>query len=136
MIVMVSGGMDPIHVGHIYMIEDASLFGDVVVALNSDAWLIRKKGYCFMPYEERARILMEMRRVHSVVPVDDSDNTVCEALRRIRPNCFANGGDRNSANEKEDEVCRELGIIQLFGIGGGKVQSSSALVNRQKESIV
>jgi cytidyltransferase-like protein len=128
MIIMVSGGFDPMHVGHLDMLEHAAKYGDVVVALNSDAWLIRKKGYCFMPYRERARLVAAIHGVVSVVPVDDSDGTVCEALRRIRPDFFANGGDRTAPNSAEHAVCVELGIREVFGVGGGKVQSSSKLV--------
>ena len=129
-IVMVSGGFDPLHVGHARLILGASRYGAVCVALNSDAWLIRKKGYMLMPWEERAEILLMMQHVSRVVAVDDADGTVCVALAALRPDCFANGGDRTAANQFEAAACRVLGIQQLFGIGGGKVQSSSNLIER------
>ena len=92
--IMVSGGFDPIHKGHVRMILAAAEHGDVVVVANSDDWLMRKKGYVFMPWEERAEIISAIRGVTEVVTVDDSDNTVCEALIRCKPDAFANGGDR------------------------------------------
>lgn len=127
---LVSGGFDPLHIGHKRMIEDAAKFGRVWVALNSDEWLFRKKGYFFMPWEERAEILRGQRGVSNVVKVDDSDGTVCQALRMVRPDYFANGGDRVSPNKAEASICRSHNIEQLFGIGGDKVQSSSALMAR------
>jgi D-beta-D-heptose 7-phosphate kinase/D-beta-D-heptose 1-phosphate adenosyltransferase len=127
--IAVSGGCDPAHSGHIRMILDAATYGDVVVILNSDDWLLRKKGYKFMDWNERAEILSAIRGVVEVVPVDDSDGTVCEALRRIRPDYFANGGDRKAGNTPEGEVCKELGIEMLWNIGGGKTQSSSWLID-------
>ena len=128
-IVTISGGMDCLHSGHVAMILDAATYGDVVVILNSDDWLLRKKGYKFMDWNERAEILSAIRGVVDVVPVDDSDGTVCEALRRIRPDYFANGGDRKVGNTPEGEVCKELGIEMLWNIGGGKTQSSSWLID-------
>lgn len=128
-IVAVSGGCDPCHSGHIRMILEAANYGDVVVILNSDDWLIRKKGYKFMDWAERAEILSAIRGVVEVVTVDDTDGTVCEALRRIKPDYFANGGDRKVGNTPEGDVCKELGIEMLWGIGGGKTQSSSWLID-------
>jgi D-beta-D-heptose 7-phosphate kinase/D-beta-D-heptose 1-phosphate adenosyltransferase len=129
-IVTISGGCDPLHSGHVAMILEAATYGDVVVILNSDDWLMRKKGYVFMPWKERAEILMGIKGVVDVVPVDDSDGTVCEALRRIQPHYFANGGDRKVGNTPEGDVCAELGIEMLWGIGGTeKVQSSSWLID-------
>jgi len=128
-IVCVSGGMDPIHVGHVRMILEASKFGDVVVILNSDQWLLRKKGFSFMPWEERAEILRAIRGVVDVVRVNDEDGTVCEALRRIKPDYFANGGDRKNENTPEVSLCLELDIKMLWCVGGGKIQSSSDLVS-------
>jgi D-beta-D-heptose 7-phosphate kinase/D-beta-D-heptose 1-phosphate adenosyltransferase len=133
-IVAVSGGMDCAHSGHVKMILEAATHGDVVVILNSDDWLMRKKGYKFMSWEERAEILMAFKGVVSVVPVDDSDGTVCEALRRIRPDYFANGGDRKIGNTPESEVCSELGIEMLWNVGGGKTQSSSWLIDAVKKT--
>jgi cytidyltransferase-like protein len=128
-IIAVSGGCDPMHSGHVKMILEAATYGDVVVILNSDDWLVRKKGYKFMGWEERAEILMGIKGVVDVVPVDDSDGTVCEALRRIRPDYFANGGDRKPGNTPEGDVCAELGIEMVWNVGGGKTQSSSWLID-------
>ena len=127
-VVCVSGGADPIHVGHIRMIEEASQYGDVIWILNSDEWLKCKKGYCFMKWEHRAEILRAITGVNMVVPVDDSDGTVCEALKRIKPTYFANGGDRTIDSTPEVDLCRELNIKMLFNVGGEKLSSSSELV--------
>jgi cytidyltransferase-like protein len=127
-VVCVSGGADPIHVGHIRMIEEASEYGDVIWILNSDEWLKRKKGYSFMKWEHRAEVLRAIAGVNMVVPVDDSDGTVCEALKRIKPTYFANGGDRTIDSTPEIHLCRELGIKMLFNVGGEKISSSSELV--------
>jgi len=131
--VAVSGGMDPVHKGHVRMIQEAAKFGDVIVILNSDEWLMRKKGYIFMSWEERAEILSAIKGVKKVVPVDDSDGSVCEALRRENPTYFANGGDRTNKNTPEMEVCAELEISMLWGVGGEKIQSSSELVANVKK---
>lgn len=134
--VMVSGGFDPVHVGHIRMIREAAEWGDVIVVINSDAWLKRKKGYIFMPWEQRAEIMGNIKGVKVVTNVDDSDGTVCNALRHHKPNAFANGGDRKKENTPEMEVCDELGIQMLWGIGGSdKPQSSSWLVNKAMEQM-
>lgn len=105
--------------------------GDVYVALNSDAWLVRKKGYAFMSWEERCEILMAMHNVAIVLSVDDKDDSVCNAIRRIKPDYFANGGDRAVADPLEAATCLELGVQQLFGLGGEKIQSSSDLVRKR-----
>jgi len=133
-LVAVSGGFDPIHKGHIQMILDAAKYGDVVVILNSDEWLERKKGYKFMDFAQRSFIAGSIKGVILTTGVDDSDGTVCEALRRIRPHYFANGGDRKTDNTPEMDVCNELGIKMLWNIGGGKTESSSWLVNKMKEN--
>jgi len=131
-IIAVSGGFDPVHIGHVKMIEDASRYGGVLVILNSDEWLERKKGYVFMPWQERAHIMGNIKGVVAVTNVDDSDGTVCEALRRHKPDGFANGGDRKNNNTPEMDVCDELGIKLLWNVGGGKIQSSSKLVENDK----
>ena len=127
--IVVSGGLDPIHVGHVNMIQAAAQLGDVIVVLNSDAWLKRKKGYVFMPYKERKYLLEQLKGVTAVTAVDDDDETVCEALRRLRPVMFGNGGDRTSENTPEASVCNKLNIEMIWNLGGKKIQSSSGLVN-------
>jgi D-beta-D-heptose 7-phosphate kinase/D-beta-D-heptose 1-phosphate adenosyltransferase len=126
--VCVSGGFDPIHKGHVRMIQEAAQFGDVIVIANSDEWLLRKKNKFFMTWEERAEILYAIKGVIKVVKAEDNDGTVCESLRRLKPTYFANGGDRKDFNTPENEVCKELGITMLWGIGGDKIQSSSWLL--------
>ena len=133
--VMVSGGFDPVHIGHIRMILDAAQHGDVIVVANSDEWLFRKKGFVFMEFEQRAEILAAIKGVVKVSGVDDSDTTVCEAIRRLKPDIFANGGDRKKHNTPEQAVCEELGVEMLWGIGGeDKANSSSDLVERVKST--
>lgn len=129
MIVLCSGGFDPLHLGHLNYLREASKLGSIIVALNSDAWLVRKKGYVFMPWEERAEIVGSLYCVlGAVIRVDDDDETVCSALLEFKPGIYANGGDRTEPQPKEDALCEELGIRQVFGIGGGKTHSSSDLV--------
>ena len=128
--IVISGGFDPIHPGHIAMIEDASKYGEVHIVVNSDEWLVRKKGFFFQPLTDRKKIL-EVYTPH-IYAVDDSDGTVCEALRRIKPDYFGNGGDRKKNNTPELDVCAELGIEPVFELGGGKYSSSSAINGKQR----
>jgi cytidyltransferase-like protein len=131
--VMVSGGFDPVHAGHIRMIRDAANFGDVIIIANSDDWLFRKKGFVFMTFDQRAEILNAIKGVILVDSVDDTDGTVCEAIRRHEPTFFANGGDRRKTNTPEVDVCKELGIKLLWGVGGDKkLASSSDLVKNSR----
>ena len=133
--IMVSGGFDPVHIGHIRMILDAARHGDVIVVANSDDWLFRKKGFVFMEFEQRAEILAAIKGVVKVSGVDDSDGTVCEAIRRLKPHMFANGGDRRKNNTPEQDVCEELGVQMLWAVGGeDKANSSSDLVERVKST--
>ena len=131
--VMVSGGFDPVHAGHIRMIRDAANFGDVIVIANSDNWLYRKKGFVFMSFEQRAEILNAIKGVILVDSVDDTDGTVCEAIHRHKPTYFANGGDRRKTNTPEVDVCKEFEIKLLWGVGGDKkLASSSDLVKESR----
>ena len=133
--IMVSGGFDPPHIGHIRMFKEASKWGKVIVALNSDEWLMRKKGYVFMSLKERMEIITEFASVDYVMSFDDTDDTACDAIVSMKPDAFANGGDRKKDNTPEMEVCDELGIQMLWGIGGkDKPQSSSWLVNKFLEN--
>ncbi len=125
--ILLSGGFDPLHPGHLAMLKDADAYGDVVVALNSDDWLIRKKGFFFQTWEDRATILESLHWVNMAVEVDDSDETVCEAIRRLKPRVFGNGGDRTSENTPEASLCLELDIEMVFGLGGEKSAASSSI---------
>ena len=134
LIVAVSGGFDPVHVGHVRMIQEAARHGDVVVIANSDEWLMRKKGYVFMPFEERKEILLSFKGVTYVTKAEDEDDTVCDSLKGLLPDIFANGGDRKGDNVPEVALCKELGIDMLWNCGGGKIQSSSELVENSKRN--
>tara|TARA_R110002167_G_scaffold19903_6_gene72976 strand:- start:1567 stop:1989 length:423 start_codon:yes stop_codon:yes gene_type:complete len=129
--VALSGGFDPIHVGHVRMIQAAAEMGDVTVIANSDEWLMRKKGYIFMKYEERQEILNAIKGVYDVVKASDIDDTVCATLLFLRPDIFANGGDRKEGNIPEYALCEDMGIKMKFGVGGDdKPQSSSWLIEK------
>jgi cytidyltransferase-like protein len=127
-IIAVSGGFDPLHVGHLRMMQEAAQHGLLTVIINSDEWLLRKKGYVFMPWEERAELIESYDFVNQVVKAQDEDRTVVKSLDELRPDIFANGGDRGNINTPEARFCRENDIEMMFGIGGGKIQSSSTMV--------
>tara|TARA_Y100001963_G_scaffold159287_1_gene262363 strand:- start:36184 stop:36684 length:501 start_codon:yes stop_codon:yes gene_type:complete len=132
--VMVSGGFDPVHAGHIRLIRAAAEYGDVIVIANSDEWLFRKKGFVFMEFSARAEILNAVKGVVIVDSVNDGDGTVCDAILRHKPDYFANGGDRGSTNTPEVTVCEENGIKLLWGVGGDKkLASSSDLVKNVRQ---
>ena len=139
-IVAVSGGFDPIHSGHIRMIEEAKKLGDrLVVILNNDNWLRKKKGKVFMTENERRDVIQALRAVDEVVitshTADTNDMSVCNELRNVRPHIFANGGDRVYDNTLEIQVCNEINCRLAFGIGaGGKIQSSSWLLSNYFKS--
>lgn len=128
--IAVSGGFDPIHIGHLRMFKAAAKLGKLCVILNNDSFLKRKKGYIFMPLEDRAEIISSFRCVKEIYISPDKDDTVCASLRLIKPGIFCNGGDRKKDNIPEYEVCKELGIKMVFNVGGGKVRSSSTFVNK------
>lgn len=129
--VAVSGGFDPVHGGHIDLFNEAKKLGDkLIVILNTDDFLRRKKGFSFMTWDERAKIISNLKAVDRVVKCIDSDDTVCETLKWIKPDIFANGGDRHKQNTPEDATCKELGIRAVYGIGGKKTQSSSELIKK------
>lgn len=119
-VIALSGAFDVLHPGHARMIRGAQNFGTVLIILNSDEWVRRNRGVLIMPWSDRREMLLSMHGVGSVESVDDSDNTVCEALRRIRPNVFGNGGFRTSRNTPERNLCNELNIVCVWGIGGGE----------------
>lgn len=140
--VAVSGGFDPVHIGHIEMIQEAKALGDkLVVIINNDNWLIAKKGFAFMSEQERAVIIGALKGVDEVVITghqpNPKDMSVCTELEKIRPNIFANGGDRKPDGDPvpEVELCERLGIKLVYNVGkSGKIQSSSQLVKRMQKS--
>lgn len=134
-VVAVSGGFDPVHSGHVCYVMEAANYGDVHVYLNTDEWLMRKKGYVFLPFKTRADILWAMKGVKMVLPADDGDETVCKMLQKFRPDFFAKGGDRGPDNTPEAEICGHLGIEMLYGVGGDKIDSSSDIVRKSAEQI-
>jgi len=134
-IVVVSGGFDPVHKGHVRMFEAAKQLGYKVIAgANSDAWLVRKKGKACMNFAERAEIIRAFRAVDEVLPFNDDDDTAINLLVRVQtmyPDCtiaFANGGDRVDGNTPEAGFCSAYKIDMLWNVGGGKIQSSSDLI--------
>ncbi|HYV33554.1 MAG TPA: adenylyltransferase/cytidyltransferase family protein [Candidatus Limnocylindria bacterium] len=135
--VAISGGFDPVHVGHIELMEKARALSDrLVVIMNNDNWLVAKKGFAFMPEKERAQVLKAIRYVDDVVITQHEKNTsdmsVCVALEELKPDIFANGGDRKEDNIPEYQLCDRLGIEMVFNLGD-KIQSSSDLVKKVKE---
>ena len=140
-IVIATGGFDPIHSGHINYIKEAKKLGDVlIVGANSDAWLRRKKGQEFMPWEERASILSAIKDVDRVINFDDADGSAKDAIRKVRviyPHdkiVFANGGDRTKTNIPEMDVLEEMLHLEfVFGVGGEhKMNSSSWILQEWK----
>lgn len=133
-VVAISGGFDPIHAGHVRMVQQAAKLGDtLVVILNNDNWLKKKKGYAFMSEKERKEVILGLKGVDRVVITshkrNDPDRSVCRELRKLKPDIFANGGDRTHGNIPEVPVCEEIGCKMVFNVGrGGKVQSSSWLL--------
>jgi D-beta-D-heptose 7-phosphate kinase/D-beta-D-heptose 1-phosphate adenosyltransferase len=121
------------------MFEEAKKLGNyLVVILNNDNWLKKKKGYAFMPEEERLEVIKALKVVDEVVLTmhgsDPIDMSVTADLLKLKPHIFANGGDRTPGNVPEASVCDEIGCQMVYGIGaGGKVQSSSWLLKRFSE---
>jgi len=133
-VVAVSGGFDPVHVGHVRMFEAAKKLGDeLVVILNNDNWLRKKKRHVFMPEAERKEVIEAFQCVDRVVltghGVDTADMSVVRELKKLKPDIFANGGDRFAKNIPEVAVCKAIDCEMIFRVGhGGKVQSSSWLL--------
>jgi len=139
-LVLISGGFDPIHSGHIFLINEASKHGQVVVLLNSDEWLRRKKGKEFLSFKEREIIMKSLKHVVDVLPFDDSDDTCVNGLKNALNKYtndkikFANGGDRDNKTTPEKQFCEENNIKTLWGIGGtNKSNSSSIILKRWRE---
>ena len=141
-LVLVSGGFDPIHSGHIYLIQEASKYGDVIVLLNSDKWLKEKKGREFLPFAERETIMKSLKNVIDVLSFDDLDKTCVDGIMKAinkypkHKIIFANGGDRNNETTPgpEKKFCDENNITTLWEVGGkNKSNSSSQILKRWQE---
>ena len=136
--IVVSGGFDPIHIGHLRLFEEAKKLGDqLTVILNTDDFLKNKKGYVFMPFEERKEIILGLSCVDKVEKSIDEDETVVKTLKKLFKNneidVFANGGDRKKFEDiPEYEFCKKNEIEMIFGIGGEKIQSSSNLASKSQ----
>jgi D-beta-D-heptose 7-phosphate kinase/D-beta-D-heptose 1-phosphate adenosyltransferase len=140
-LVLVTGGFDPAHSGHIEYLNAAKALGDYLfVGINSDDWLARKKGKAFMPWIERYMILSNIKAVDDAFAFDDSDGTALDAIRKVREEnpdhtiIFANGGDRTKENIPEME-CGDPNVEFVFGVGGQNKKNSSSwiLANWSKE---
>jgi len=134
-IITASGYFDPIHIGHIEYLKKARKLGDkLIVIINNDKQAILKKGFAFMPQEERAKIVKELSCVDEVFISIDKDKSVCKSLAHIKPNIFAKGGDRTSNEIPESITCKEYNI-QIIDKLGDKIQSSSDLVKKYKRKL-
>ena len=133
-IVLISGGFDPIHSGHIKLINEANKYGDVVVLLNSDEWLRNKKGKEFLPFDERKIIMQNIKGVIDVIEFDDKDKSCIDGLKKAKEKYhssnlkFANGGDRNVKTTPETSYCDKNKIVTLWKIGGNHKSNSSSLI--------
>ena len=139
-IILVSGGFDPLHSGHIKLIQEASKYGEVVVLLNSDKWLRKKKGKEFLPYKERRIIMGAIKSVIDVISFDDLDKTCIDGIKKAiskYPSLkikFANGGDRNDKTTPETIFCEKNNIDTIWGVGGNvKSNSSSWILKKWSE---
>lgn len=133
--VCVSGYFTILHVGHVRMFKEAKALGDkLVVILNNDDQLKAKKGYVVVSASNRKEIIEEFACVDEVVISIDTDGSVCKTLEMIKPNIFANGGDRVLENIPEVDVCKRNNIEMVWNVGhGGKVDSSSRLIEEMKK---
>jgi D-beta-D-heptose 7-phosphate kinase/D-beta-D-heptose 1-phosphate adenosyltransferase len=139
-VILVTGGFDPLHSGHIAYFKAARELGDhLVVGLNSDAWLTRKKGRPFMPIEERAAIVKELACVDEVITFNDDDNTACLAIGYVLQTkaskwklIFANGGDRTNTTTPEYEAWGNHPDVEFaFGVGGEDKKNSSSWILKE-----
>ena len=133
-VVVTSGGFDPLHVGHLRCLLEASKLGKtLIIVVNGDGFLMRKKGFTFMKEVDRMEIIDSIKGVDYVVPWDDESQFVSGAIEQLKPDIFAKGGDRDKPeNIPEWDVCQKVNCEVVFGVGGGKIRSSSELVEEAK----
>jgi cytidyltransferase-like protein len=134
-LVLTSGYFNPIHAGHVRLIRRAKNYDSIlVVAVNGDVASVRKNGYSFMPIDQRMEIISELNGVDYVI--ETNDDTMMSVLYNLKPYVFAKGGDvtKETFNPGEKAVCDDLGIYVAFGVGGGKYESSSNLLQKYIEN--
>ena len=132
--VCVSGYFTVLHKGHVQLFEEAKKLGDrLVVIVNNNDQQTQKKGKLIHDATDIKYIVENLKMVDEAVVSIDKDATVCETLRMLKPDIFANGGDRVSENVPEDKVCNELDIKMVFNVGGGKVNSSSDILKKGEQ---
>lgn len=133
-VVVTSGYFDPIHHGHVELFKLSKKLGDhLIVVINNDNQTMQKKGYIFMPAEEKAKIISEFTCVDNIFISIDKDHTQCKTLEFLKPHIFSKGGDRYIYEIPETPICRKHGIEIIDGVGA-KVQSSSDLIKKAKEA--
>ena len=136
--ILISGAFNPLHFGHLLLLKDASNYGKVIVALNSDEWVMKNKGHLLFDFETRKSILEECKYVSKVISFDDSEGDVTYALFETRPTYFGNGGSATNLSlpKEELQVCGYLGIKPIFNLGNVTSEiDSSDLVYAQKSII-
>lgn len=141
-IVIISGYFNPVHIGHIDMINHASSLGDLYVIVNNDAQVFLKGSVPFMKDTDRVKILKNIKGVEKAILSVDDDKTVCKTIEKICNDInkeeyniiFANGGDKRNLDDiPEASICKHFNIEMLFGIGGEKIESSSSLIVKAKD---
>jgi|TARA_B100001013_G_scaffold291908_1_gene191885 cytidyltransferase-like protein len=131
--VAVSGYFDPIHVGHLEYLKLAKELGDkLVVIVNNNHQCVLKKGKPFMDEADRVEIVKALEIVDEVFLSIDQDKSVCTSLERVKPNIFANGGDRHTGEVPETAVCKKHNIEIVDGLGD-KIRSSSDLTGLKEK---
>jgi len=140
-VVIVSGAFDPIHRGHLSLFEDASKIGRLVVCLNSDEWLVKRKGQAFMCFEDRKHMIGSLIWVTKVISFDDEDGTACDGINKVYAYLryqknfkgkilFANGGCEKEQNTAEIDLCNDLNVDLLWNVGGEQLMSSDDMLKK------
>jgi len=136
--ILVSGAFNPLHFGHLLLLKDASKYGKVIVALNSDEWVMKNKGHLLFDFETRKSLLEECEYVSKVISFDDSDGDAVYALFEVRPTYFGNGGSATSLSlpKEEMQVCGYLGIEPVFDLGDTSKDIDNDMLVAAQKSII
>ena len=136
--ILVSGAFNPLHFGHLLLFKAASKYGKVIVALNSDEWVMKNKGHLLFDFETRKSLLEECEYVSEVIPFDDSEGDAVYALFEVRPTYFGNGGSATSLSlpKEEMQVCGYLGIKPVFDLGDTSIDIDNNMLVAAQKSII